>query len=203
MASIETDARIRIADGLVVIGLSIISLFMIWGWETTVWLGVVKTVMAVILLISGVFVLIGRARTGKLVLTRRRWKYFALGGLVVVSIIVFVASTMLTARAEGNPALSLFPLLVGLILAQLFESEASARYKPSDLSEHDLKVWKRNALVLAIIGVVLGCIAGTAGAVGNLDMLALLGPIGILFLVFAAVIWVMLRKRNRRLRAKG
>lgn len=203
MASIETDARLRIADGLVIVALAVTSFFMIWSRETAAWLGILQSVMAVILLFLGAVVLIGRAKTGKLVLTRRRWRYFALVGLIVVSIIVFVATSMLPARPEGNPALALFPLLVGLFLAQLYESEASARYKPSDLSEHDVEVWKRNALVLAIIGIVLGCIAGTAGAIGNVGMLALLLPIGVLFLVFAAAIWIMLRKRNRQLRTKG
>ena len=73
--------------------------------------------------------------------------------------------------------------------------------KASDLSGRDAKVWKRSALVSAAVGIVLGCIAGLAAAAGNIDSLALLLPIALLFLVFAAAIWMMLRTRNRQLGA--
>ena len=46
-----------------------------------------------------------------------------------------------------------------------------------------------------------GSIPGIAVAAVNIGALALLVPIGILFLVFAAAIRVMLRTRNRQLRA--
>jgi hypothetical protein len=203
MASNETDARLRIADGLVVIALAVTSLFMIWRPATEAWFGIVQSLMPAMLLLIGAVVLVGRTRAGRLVLTRRRWKYFTLVGVVLgVIIVIVVVSAIFPGRPGGNPALGLFPAIIGLGLAQLCEQENSPQFKASDLSDHDAKVWKRIALVPALVGIVLGCIAGIAAAAGNIGTLALILPIAILFLVFAAAIWVMLRPRNRQLRAK-
>lgn len=78
--------------------------------------------------------------------------------------------------------------------------KTSAQFTASDLSDHEAKTWKRISLVLALIGVIVGSIAGIAVVAGNIGALALLVPVGIPFLAFAAAIWVMLRTRNRQLR---
>ncbi|WP_442545247.1 hypothetical protein ACSBOX_06095 [Arthrobacter sp. KN11-1C] len=57
--------------------------------------------------------------------------------------------------------------------------------------------------MLVLIGVVVGTIAGIGAAVGNIFALPLLMPIAVLSLVFAAGIWLMLRTRNRQLKAKS
>lgn len=65
------------------------------------------------------------------------------------------------------------------------------------------KRWKRIALVPAVVGIILGCIAGVTVLAGDTGTGFLLLPIALLFLVFAAAIWMMLRSRNRQLRAKS
>jgi hypothetical protein len=49
MASTETEARLRIADGLVVIALAITSIFMIWRRETEAWFGIMQSLMVAVL----------------------------------------------------------------------------------------------------------------------------------------------------------
>jgi hypothetical protein len=203
MASIETDARLRIADALVVLALAVTTLIMIWRTQTEPWFGIAQSPFPALLVLWGGTILVGKTRAGKLVLTRRRWKYFTLIGVVVGIIVVTVVVTAISPdRSGGNPALGLFPAIVGLFVAQLYETEGSARFKASDLSDRDVRVWRQIALVPAFVGIVLASIAGIAGATGDIAALALLLPIGILFLVFAAAIWMMLRIRNRQLRAK-
>jgi hypothetical protein len=203
MASIETDARLRIADALVVLALAVTTLIMIWRTQTETWFGIAQSPFPALLVLWGATILVGKARAGKLALTRRRWKYFTLIGVVVGIIVVTVVVTAISPdRSGGNPALGLFPAIVGLFVAQLYETEGSAQFKASDLSDRDVRVWRQIALVPAFVGIVLASIAGIAGATGDIAALALLLPIGILFLVFAAAIWMMLRIRNRQLRAK-
>lgn len=205
MASLEIETRLRITDGLVVIALAVTSLFIIWYPATggpEAWLGIFSSLIPVALLTLGTIVLVGRTRAGRLVLTRRRWKYFTLAGVVLAVIIMFVVTAPSLDRLGGNPVLAVFPALIGLFVAQLYEPESSAQFKPSDLSDHDVKTWKRVALVLILIGVVVGSIAGIGIAAGDNIAIALLLPIAFLFLVFAAAIWMMLRSRIRQLRAK-
>lgn len=71
-----------------------------------------------------------------------------------------------------------------------------------NLSGQDAKTWKKYALVMAVIGVVTGCIAGIAGVTGNILVFGLVWPIAFVSLLFAAGIWMMLRKRNRQPKAK-
>lgn len=202
MASIETDARLRIADGLVVIALAFTSLFMIWRPATEAWVGIISSLLAVALFALGATVLVGRTRAGRLVLTRRRWKYFMLVGVVLALIILFVVTRPSLDRPGVFPVLAVFPAVIGLFVAQLYEPESRAQFKPSDLSDRDAKTWKSISLALALIGLIVGSIAGIAGAGGDSFTTALLLPIAILFLVFAAGIWMMLRSRNRQLTAK-
>lgn len=206
MASEETDARLRIAVGLVLIAIAATSLIMTW-YPTTgapaTWLGISSSLMAVLPLLWGVVLLIGKTRAGRLVLTRRRWKYLMLFGVVLALIIVFMAMRPSLDRSGGNAVLAMFPAITGLFIAQLYEPESSAQFRASDLSDHDAKTWQRISLVLALIAFVIGSIAGIGAAAGNIGPVALLVPIGILFLVFAAAIRVMLRTRNRQLRAKS
>lgn len=197
MASIETDARLRIADALVVIALAVTSLFMIWRPETEAWFGIIQSLMPAMLILIGAVVFAGKTRAGRLVLTRRRWKYLMFVGAVLgIIIVIIVGTAIFPVRPGDNLALALFPAMIGFFLAhaQLYEPENTAQVKASDLSDRDARAWKRIALVPAIIGIVLGCIAGIAGAAGNIGALALLMPIAVLSLVFAAGIWMMLRR---------
>ncbi len=193
---------LRIADALVVMALAVTSLVMIWP-ATEAWLGILQSLLPAMLLLIGGVLLVGRIGAGRLVLTRRRWKYFTLVGVVLgVIIVVVVASAVSPGRPGGNPALALFPALIGLFLAQLYEPESSQQFKPTDLSDRDAKAWKLIALVAALVGIVLGCFAGMAAAAVDTGLLAFLLPIAILFLVLAAAIWVMLRTRTRQPTAK-
>ncbi|MGO4584928.1 hypothetical protein AB4Z38_13710 [Arthrobacter sp. 2RAF6] len=156
--------------------------------------------MCALLLLWAATILVGKIKGGQLVLTRRRWKYFTLIGVVVAVTIMLVVTFVLPGRPGGNAALPLFPTIVGLFVAQLYEPASSAQFKASDLSEKDAKTWKRISLGLVLVGIVVGSVAGIAGAAGNIGALALLLPIGMLFLVFAAAIWIMFRTRNRWLK---
>jgi peptidoglycan/LPS O-acetylase OafA/YrhL len=202
MVSKATDARLRIAVGLVVIALSFTSLFLSWRPSTEAWLGVMSSLVAVLLLALGVVVLVGRTRGRRLVLTRQRWRYFLPFAAVLLFIIVIVVTNFSLDRALGNPVLAMFPAMTGLLLALLYEPESTAQFKPSDLTDRDVRTWKRISFVLGLIGVVVGSISGVAGVAGNITMLALLLPIAILFLVLAAAIVVMLKSRNRLLKAR-
>lgn len=139
MASIETDARLRIADALVVLALAVTTLIMIWRPQTETWFGIAQSPFPALLILWGATILVGKTRAGKLVLTRRRWKYFTLIGVVVGIIVVTVVVTAISPEpSRGNPALGLFPAVVGLFVAQLYETEGSAQFKASDLSDRDV-----------------------------------------------------------------
>ena len=201
MASQETEGKLRIADGLVVIALAAVSLLAIWQTVPEAWFGVLQSLMPALLVVLGGVILAGKTRAGMLVRTRRRWRYFALTG-VVSAVIMTVALTSLSPERQGaSLALVLFPAIIGLFVAQLYEPEKSVQFKAADLSDRDAKTWKRIALVPAVVGTILGCIAGVTIAAGDMGTGFLLLPIALFFLVFAAAIWMMLGSRNRQLRA--
>lgn len=202
MASQETERKLRIADGLVVIALAAVSLLAIWRTAPEVWFGVLQSLMPALLVVLGGVILVGKTRAGRLLRTRRRWRYFALIGVVSAVIMTVALTSLSSERQGGSLALVLFPAIIGLFVAQLYEPEKSAQFKAADLSDRDAKTWKRIALVPAVVGIILGCIAGVTVAAGDTGTGFLLLPIALLFLVFAAAIWMMLRSRNRQLRAK-
>ncbi|MDQ0850712.1 hypothetical protein QFZ65_002650 [Arthrobacter sp. B3I9] len=118
-------------------------------------------------------------------------------------IIVTIVGTTLNPQGPGaDLSLRLFPPIVALFVAQLYEREDSAQFKAADLSDRDAEAWKRIAVVPAVLGVVLGCLAGMTIASGDTSLGFLLLPVALLFLTFAVVIWIMLGSRNRQLRAK-
>jgi len=84
-----------------------------------------------------------------------------------------------------------------LVVAFLYEPGGPPLFRAPDLSDRDAAAWKRTAIVLAITGISLGGIAGIAGAAGNIFALPLLLPIAVMLLITAAIIWTMLRARNR------
>lgn len=203
MASQETERKLRIADGLVVIALAAVSLLAIWRTAPEVWFGVLQSLMPALLVVLGGVILVGKTRAGRLLRTRRRWRYFALIGVVSAVIMTVALTSLSSERQGGSLALVLFPAFIGLFVAQLYEPEKSAQFKAADLSDRDAKTWKRIALVPAVVvGIILGCIAGVTVAADDTGTGFLLLPIALLFLVFAAAIWMMLRSRNRQLRAK-
>lgn len=203
MASRETEGKLRVADGLVVITLGVVSLLTIWKNAPEAWFGILQSLMAALLIAWGGVILVGETRAGRLVRTRRRWRYFTLIGVVLATIIAIVVSTSIsTERQEANPAAGLLPAIIGLLVAQLYEQERASQLKASDLSDRDAGVWKRIALAGALVGIVLGGLSGVTLAAGDSGAGFFLLPVALLFLVLAAAIWIMLRSRTRQLRAK-
>jgi hypothetical protein len=205
MASKQTETLLRIAGGLVIIALGVMSLFLYWfpstgGRDTR--LGILPIFVAFGQFVLGILVMVGRTKAGRLVLTRRRWKYFTLIGFVLVAIILIMVTQTSLDRPEGYVFLAVFPVMISGLVVQLYEPESTAQFKLSDLSDRDARTWKRMFLVLILIGVVVGAIAGIGAAVGNIYALPLLLPIAIVSLVFAAGIWIMLRMRNQQPKAK-
>jgi hypothetical protein len=168
MASRETEGKLRVADGLVVIALGVVSLLRIWRNAPEAWFGILQSLMAALLIAWGGVILVGKTRAGRLVRTRRRWRYFTLIGVVLATIIAIVVSTSIsTERQEANPAAGLLPAIIGLLVAQLYEQERAAQLKASDLSDRDAGVWKRIALAGALVGIVLGGLSGVTLAAGD------------------------------------
>jgi drug/metabolite transporter (DMT)-like permease len=139
----------------------------------------------------------GKTKSGTLLLTRRRWKNFiVLGVVVAVAMTIAVIAILAAQPDQDSPLLSpLLQMLLGLFVAHLYEPEGPPLFKAPDLSDRDARAWKRTAIVLAIIGISLGCIAGAAG---NIFALPLLLPIAVMLLVIAAALWTMFSARNRR-----
>jgi hypothetical protein len=200
MASQQVETRLRIADGLLVIVLAFISLAMVWSQAPAAWTGILVSVAAAVAVLAGVTIVVGRPRAGRLVLTRRRWKYAVLIGFVVV----FAVAVVMLNRPDGNPAFALVPLGVAMFAAQLFEPESvpKSAFTMVALGDHDARMWKRFVLVLALAGIVLGCISAVAAAVGNVFLASLLLPPAILFLVFAAAVRTQLKPKRRQPKAK-
>lgn len=199
MASIGTNARLRIPVALIVIALTVASLFMIWRPEIELWFRVSGSLLCAILLTWAATILVGKTKSGGLLLTRRRWKYFiVLGGVVAVSITLAVIS-ILAAQPDRNSPLGppLILRLQGWVVAHLYEPEGPPLFKAPDLSDRDARAWKITAIASAIIGISLGCIAVIAGAAGNIFALPLLLPIAVMLLITGAALWMILRARNR------
>ncbi|MCZ9882501.1 hypothetical protein [Arthrobacter sp. B2a2-09] len=185
---------------MVIIALAATSLFLFWypaiGYKDPN-LGILSVLVAVGQLALAIVVMVGRARTGRLVLTHQRWKYLTLGGVVLVSIILIMVTQPSLDRPGGSSDLAFYPILISGFVASLYEPERTAQFKLSSLNDSDARTWQRRSLVLALIGVVVGAIAGVAGAAGDIMTLSLLWPIAFVSLVFAAGIWMRLRTRNR------
>lgn len=199
MASKESDARLRIPVALLVIALAIVSLFMIWRPEIELWFRIGGTLMCAILLLWAAMILVGKTKSGRLLLTRRRWKQFTVLGVVVAAAITLGVISILAARPESrSPLLApLYPMLLGLTAAYLYEPESPPLIK-APVTDRDARVWKRNAIVLSITGIGFGCITVIAAAVGNTFALILVQPIAVVLLITAAVMGMMLRAGKRR-----
>jgi hypothetical protein len=199
MAAMDTDARLRIPVALVVIALAIASFFLIWRPEIELWFRISGSLMCAILLLWAAMILVGKTKSGRLLLTRRRWKYFIILG-VVVAVAMTLAVIIHAAQADHYSPLTspLVSMLLALFVAHLYEPGGPPLFKAPDLSDRDARAWKRAAIVLAFLGISLGCIAGIAGAAGNIFALPLLLPIAVMLLVIAAALWTILRARNRQ-----
>lgn len=200
MVSKGTGAGLRIAGGLVIIALGFASLFLYWypgaGDRDPVPRNL-SILVAVGQFALGIVVMVGRTKAGRLVLTRRQWKYFALVAIVLVTIILIMVTQPNLDRPGGNVFLGSLSVLISGFVAQLYEPESTAQFKLSNFSDRDAGTWKSMSRVLALMGVSVGAVAGIAGAVGNIMMLELLWPIAFVSLIFAAGIWMMLRTRDR------
>lgn len=197
MMSVKAETGFRIADGVVVIVLGVLSVVLSWARPVNFWLSILESVFGVLVVAAGVLVLVGRGRSSPLKLTHRRWKYFSLVGFVLLTIVFVTFSASEFAR---NPTLPLFPTLTGLFLAQLFEAGASQQVRASQLSSRDVGIWKRIMIASAIGAAILGLQAIISALLGGYAVTAFTTPFAVLFLVIAAVIWVMLRARTKQLR---
>lgn len=199
MASKESHARLRIPLALVVIILAVAALFLTWVPEIEIWFRISGSLLCAILLTWAAMILVGKTRSGRLLLTRRRWKYFTILGTVVAAIITVAVIFIVAARPDRYYPLvpPLVPMFLGLFVAYVYEPGGPPLFKAPDLSDRDARAWKRTAIVLAITGISLGCMAGIAAAAGNVFALPLVLPIPVMLLITAAVMGKMLRARNR------
>lgn len=119
MASRRVETSIRFAGGLLVIVLAVISLIMIWSQSPAALTGVAISLAGAAAIFWGAVIVVGRTRAGLVVLTRRRWKY----GLLIGVIVVCTVTAVVLNRPVGNPGMAVFPIVVGVFVAQLFESK--------------------------------------------------------------------------------
>jgi hypothetical protein len=199
MATQETEARGRIPLALVASALAIAALFMIWSPENELWFKISGSLMCAILL-TWAAVMVGKTKSGRLLLTRRRWKYFSILGAAVAAGITLVDIVIVAARPDSyDPVLSsLFPMFLAWVAAYLYEPGGPPLFTAPELDDRAARVWKRNALALAIIGISLGATAIIFGVTGNLFALTILSPIAVCLLATAVILWAMLRTGNRK-----
>lgn len=198
--SAKAETGLRIADGLVVIVLGVLSVVLVWGLPFDSWMRILASVMAGLIIVVGVIVLSGRSRSGRLRLTRHRWKYGAVIAAVAVTVVGVVISA---ADFSTNPTSALYPCLTGLFIAQLFEPEATQKFTASQLSSRDADAWKRIMVGSALTGLVLGAGAIVSVLFGGLTLVTVLPPLAALFLAIAAAVWTMLRARKKQLDGKA
>lgn len=128
MASRQTETALRIADGAVVVALAVISLASLWWLAPNPWIGIPQGVLAIMLIVLGVAVLVGKTRYGRLVRTRQRWKYLTGVGLVALLLGLMIASVVGSpGQLESNPVAGLLPGLMALVIAQFYEAESAAQ----------------------------------------------------------------------------
>jgi hypothetical protein len=198
MASKESDARLRIPIGLAVAALAVAALFLTWSPEIELWFRISGSLMCTFLLLWAAVILVEKPKTGRQILTRRRWKYLTTLGAVVAGIVTLTVFIIVAAQPDRySPLVSpLFPMLLAMVAAYMYEPGGPPLIR-GPATDRDAKVWKRTALVSGIIGISLGGIAIIAAAAGNIDTLALLSPVAVVLLITAAVQGAKLRARNR------
>lgn len=200
MASKESDARFRIAVALIATALAVAALFLTWRPEIELWFRISASLMCAILLLWSALILVGTTKSGRQILTRRHWKYFTILGVVVAAAITVAEISTLAVRPVRYSPLTppLYAMLLGLFVAYPYEPGGPPIFKAGELSDRDARAWKRTAVALAVTGIIFGCIAGIAAAVGNIFTLALVLPFVIVPLLTAAIMGTVLRARNRR-----
>lgn len=128
MASIKTERALRIADGTVVVALAVISLASLWWLSPNPWIGVPQGILAIMLILLGGAVLVGRTRYGRLVRTRRRWKYLTgLGAIALLLGLMSVSVIGSPGQLGSNPVAGLLPALMALMIVQFYEAETAAQ----------------------------------------------------------------------------
>ncbi|ALV45310.1 hypothetical protein MB46_07180 [Arthrobacter alpinus] len=199
MASQRVETCLRIAGGLVVIILAVVSLVLMRTHSPDVLPRIAISLAAAAAIFWGFTVVVGRTRSGRIVLTRRRWKYGLLIGVIVVYAVLVVA----VHRPASNLGFAVFPIGVAIFVGQLFESETvAAAPMVGAVTDRNVRSWRRIALVTAVVGGVLCCVSAMAAFAGNLSVVALLLPVAIVSLVFAAVFWVWLRSIRRQVKGR-
>lgn len=184
---------------MLVIALAVVSLLMVWGSRGDSQFRNLQTVLAGVVIALGLAVSIGKSRSGRLVLTRRRWRYVLLIVPAAVIAVILVLDTVWFTRAP-SAITAMFPSILGGLVSQMFEPEGTAGFKASDLGERDARVWRRILWACVLATVLVGSIGAFAAATGNLTVGALMLPFAGLFLFFAVAIWILLRSRTRQLK---
>ncbi|MFJ5696604.1 hypothetical protein [Arthrobacter sp. NPDC093139] len=199
MASKESDTRLRIPLALIVIVLAVGGLFLTWRPEVELWFRIGGSLMCAILLLWAAMILIGKTKSGGLLLSRRRWKQFTVLGVVVAAAITLGVIVILAAGPGSRSPLlpPLYSMLLGLTAAYLYEPESPPLIR-GPATDRDARVWKRNVIVLGTAGIGLGCIAVIAAAAGNIFVRILVEGPAVVLLITAAVMGMMLRARTRR-----
>lgn len=184
---------------LIVIVFAAAGLFLTWRREIELWFRIGGSLMCAILLLWAAMILVGKTKSGRILLTRQRWKQFTVLGTVVAAAITLGVIVILAAQPGSRSPLlpPLYPMLLGLTAAYLYQPESPPLIK-GPATDRDARAWKRNAIVLAIAGIGLGCIAVIAAAAGNTFVRILFEAPAVVLLITAAVMGTMLRTRNRR-----
>ncbi|GAA4050338.1 hypothetical protein GCM10023063_42610 [Arthrobacter methylotrophus] len=199
MASHKAETGLRIADGVLVLVLALITLFMAWLPGTDILFGIVLSVMAALALLFGVVVLVGKTKAGPVTRTRRRWKYVCLLVYIVLMVIMIIVTISVTSgHPSGNGQWGLFPALLALFLVQLYEPVGTGRSTASSLNDGNARAYRRIGLLALLGGIVLGGMGVLAAVAGNPTLPAQLFPPAVFCLVFAVGIWMMLRSRRQQ-----
>lgn len=199
VASHKAETGLRITDGVLVLVLALVTLFMAWRLPGTDIFRIVLGVMGALALLFGAVVLVGRTKAGPLTRTRRRWKYISLLVYIVLMVIMIIVTISVTSgRPTGNGQWGLLAALLALFLVQLYEPVGTGRSTASSLSDRNAGAYRRIGLLALLGGIVLGAMGVLGAVAGNPTLPAHLLPPAVFFLVFAVGIWMMLRSRKQQ-----
>jgi hypothetical protein len=199
MASHKAETGLRIADGVLVLILALVTLLMAWWLPETDIFRIVLGVVGALALRFGVLVLVGRTKAGPVTRTRRRWKYVSLLVYIVLMLIMIIVMISVTSgHPSSNGQWGLFPALLALFLVQLYEPVGTGRASASSLSEQNAGAYRRIGLLALLGGTVLGAMGVSGAVAGNPTLPAQLLPPAVFCLVFAVGILMMLRSRKQQ-----
>lgn len=163
-----------------------LSLWLTWrDGGTGLFVPVLISTCAALNLAAAAVIVFG-SRGGPLLLTRRRWKYWMIAGMVAITVVT------VPAIVEGAGAGALFPLLVAQSFMQLFENEKEAiAERPRFTPEHQ-RTWKRIRTGFLIAGAAVSAVSLLLMAFRDVSYVAVL-PVGFVLLALAVAVHLMLR----------